>query len=51
MNRYCIKIKFTNNTDIKIKHKINRKILVYSYFIDCGFKKFEIYLKQCYHIV
>ena len=33
--------KFTNNPDIKIKHKIDEKIIVYSYFIDCDFKKFE----------
>ena len=28
MNRYCIKIKFTNNTDIKIKHKIEKFLCI-----------------------
>lgn len=38
--------KFTNNPDIKIKHKIDEKIIVYSYFIDCDFKKFETINKE-----
>ena len=34
--------KFTNNSNyIKIKLEIDRKINLYSYFIDYGFKKFE----------
>ena len=34
--------KFTSNSNyIKIKLEIDRKINLYSYFIDCGFKKFE----------
>ena len=34
--------KFTSNSNyIKIKLEIDRKINLYSYFIDYGFKKFE----------
>ena len=34
--------KFRNNSNyIKIKLEIDRKINLYSYFIDYGFKKFE----------
>ena len=42
MNLYFIKhLKFTNNNNIKIKCKIDREIHLYSYCIDCSFKKFE----------
>ena len=34
-------LKFTNNNNIKIKHKIDGKINIYSYCVNCDFKKFE----------
>ena len=41
MNLYSIKCsKFTNNKNIKIKREIHRKINLYAYCNECGFKKF-----------
>ena len=34
-------LKFTNNNNIKIKHEIDGKINIYSYCVNCDFKKFE----------
>ena len=47
MNLHYIKcLKFTNNNNIKIKRKIDGKIALYSYCIECGFKKFEAIDKE-----
>ena len=32
--------KFTNNKNIRIKYEVNRKINLYSYFNDHGFRRF-----------
>ena len=42
INIYCIKcLMFTQNKKIKIKHKIDGKINLYSCCFDCSFKKSE----------
>ena len=48
MNLYCIKCsKFTNkNNNIKIKCEIDRKINLYFYCIESGFKKFKTINKK-----
>ena len=38
---YIIFSKLADNNVIKIKCEIDGKINLYSYCIDCGFKKFE----------
>ena len=42
MSLYYIKCSlFTKNRNIKIKCETDRKISLYSFCIDCNFKKFE----------
>ena len=67
MDLFCIKCsKFIYNNNVEIKHEIHKKIKLYSYCIDSSFKKietndrdqisylikkFEPYIRQCYHII
>ena len=47
MNLDCLKCsKFMYNNNVKIKHEITGRIKLCSYYIDCGFKKFEAIDKE-----
>ena len=47
MNLYCIKCStFSKDNKIKIKHKVDVKINIYSDSIDYGFKEFETLGKE-----
>ena len=47
MNLYCIKcLMFTEIYNIKVKHKIDRKMDIYSCCNDSSFKNFETINKE-----
>ena len=47
MNLYCIKyLMFTKNSNTKLKHKIDGYINLYSFCIDCSFKKSVTIIKE-----